>query len=290
MLTSPVCDEFIVAGDHTFHSVQWGGQGSPIICVHGMTANAFCFQALADNLAADHRVCAYDLRGRGDSDKPESGYSIPIHANDLAELIDELELDRPIVIGHSLGAFIAFYFAAHYPEKLSKLVLIDAVASPPWKTVEEQPAWLTTSINRLGTPVASFEEYKQRLKAAPYLGLYWNSYFDLYFEHDVRHRSDGSVVSKAYREGVLEDNKRQLSEGLPERQWKDVTVPTLLLRAGQGLFSDNDQLLPEEFVPAVQREIKNLRYVDFPNLNHYTIIFGVEDGPTKVMRTFIDKE
>jgi pimeloyl-ACP methyl ester carboxylesterase len=290
MLMRPVRDEFIVAGDHTFHSVQWGGQGSPIICVHGMTANAFCFQALADNLAADHRVCAYDLRGRGDSDKPESGYSIPIHANDLAELIDELELDCPIVFGHSLGAFIAFYFAAHYPEKLSKLVLIDAVASPPWKTVEEQPAWLTNSINRLGTPVTSFEEYKQRLKAAPYLGPYWNSYFDLYFEHDVRHKSDGSVVSKAYREGVLEDNKRQLSEGLPERQWKDVTVPTLLLRAGQGLFSDNDQLLPEEFVPTVQREIKNLRYADFPNLNHYTIIFGLDDGSTKVIRAFIDKE
>ena len=89
---------------------------------------------------------------------------------------------------------------------------------------------------------------------------------------------------------MLEDNKRQLSEGLPERQWKDVAVPTLLLRAGQGLFSDNDQLLPEEFVPAIQREIKNLRYVDFPNLNHYTIIFGVDDGPTKVMRAFVDKE
>src|SRR5258708_17658284 len=123
---------------------------------------------------------------------------------------------------------------------------MDGVGSPAGKKVEDQPACHTNSINRLGTPVASFEEYKQRLKAAPYLGPYWNSYFDLYFEHDVRHRSDGSVVSKAYREGVLEDNKRQLSEGLPERQWKHVTVPTLLLLAVQGLFSETDQLLPEE--------------------------------------------
>ena len=290
MLMNPVHDEFIVAGDITLHYIQWGRQGPPIICVHGLTANAFCFQALADYLAVDHRVFAYDLRGRGDSDKPESGYSIPHHADDLAELIDELGLDRPVVVGHSLGAFTAFYFAAHYPEKLSKLVLIDAVASPPWKTVEEQPAWLTTSINRLGTPVASFEEYKQRLKAAPYLGLHWNSYFDLYFEHDVRHRSDGSVVSKAYREGVLEDDKKQLSEGLPEGQWKYVTVPTLLIRAGQGLFSDNDQVLSNESVPAIQREVKNFRYVNFPNLNHYTIIFGVDDGPAKEIRDFVDKE
>src|SRR5436305_6843132 len=158
MPMSPARDEYIIAGDLTFHCLQWGERGSPIICVHGLTANAFCFQALADNLASDHRVFAYDLRGRGDSDKPESGYSIPIHAADLAELIDALELDRPVVIGHSLGAMIALDFAAHYPQKLSKLVLIDAGGELPWQTAQEQPLWLTISISRLGTHVASFEE------------------------------------------------------------------------------------------------------------------------------------
>src|SRR5260370_39720302 len=126
MLTKPVRDEFVRAGDLTFHYLQWGEQGSPIICAHGITANAFCFQALADELSSTHRVFAYDLRGRGDSDKPESGYSLSIHANDLAEIIDALELDRPVIMGHSLGAMIALYFAAHHPENLSKLVLIDA--------------------------------------------------------------------------------------------------------------------------------------------------------------------
>jgi len=288
MLMNPVRDEFIVARDLTFHYLQWGEQGTPVIFVHGLTANAFCFQAFADDLARDHRVFAYDLRGRGDSDKPERGYSIPIHAADLAELIDELGLDRPVVAGHSLGGFIALYFAAYYPQKLSKLVLIDAGASPPWKTIEEQPTWLNTSINRLGTVVPSFEEYVQRLKTAPFMGPYWNRYFDLYFEHDVRRGNDGAVVSKNYREGVLEDNKHQLSEYLPKEQWKDVTVPTLFMRAGQGLFSDNDQLLSEEYAASLQREIKNCRYVNFPGLNHYTIVFGVDDGPARVIRDFID--
>src|SRR2546425_3547619 len=218
MPMSPVCDEFIIAGDLTFHYVQWGEQGTPIIFVHGLTANTFCFQAFADELARDHRVFAYDLRGRGDSDKPESGYSVPIHATDLAELIDELGLDRPVIVGHSLGALIGLYFAKQYRENLSKLVLIDAGAPLPWKTTEEQPAWLTASINRLGIPVPSFEEYKQRLKATPFLGPYWNSYIDLYFKHDVRHQSDGSVVAKAYREGILEEGKRGL-ENHPEQQW-----------------------------------------------------------------------
>src|SRR5438445_255966 len=94
MLTKPVRDEFVRAGDLTFHYLQWGEQGSPIIFAHGITANAFGFQAYADDLARDHRVFAYDQRGRGDSDKPESGYSIPTHAADLARLIDALELDQ----------------------------------------------------------------------------------------------------------------------------------------------------------------------------------------------------
>jgi pimeloyl-ACP methyl ester carboxylesterase len=290
MSIKPVLDEYIIAGDLTFHYLQWGAQGSPIIFIHGLTANAFCFQAFADDLASNHRVFAYDLRGRGDSDKPEKGYSIPIHATDLAELIDELELDRPIVAGHSLGALIGLYFAAHYPEKLTKLILIDAGAPFEWKTPEEQPAWLTASINRLGTPTPSFEEYKQRLKATPFLGPYWNSYIDLYFEHDVRNQSDGLVVAKAYREGILEEGKYNLYEYKPEELWRDVTVPTLLLRAGQGLFTDSDQLLSEKAAAAIQDGIKNCRYVNFPKLNHYTIAFGIESGPSTEIRDFIEKE
>jgi pimeloyl-ACP methyl ester carboxylesterase len=288
MPTKPVCDEYIIADDITLHYVQWGEQGPPIVCIHGLTANAFCFQAYADELAADHCVIAYDLRGRGDSDKLEEGYSIPIHAADLNGLIDELGLERPILIGHSLGACIALYFAAHYPDKLCKLVLVDAGAAFPWQTPEEQPAWLTASISRLGVPVASYNEYIQRLKMAPFLGPYWNEYTDIYFEHDVYTNSDGTVASKAYREGVIEEGQR-FNEVKPEELWGKVQVPTLLLRAGQGLFTDNDQLLSEQAAANVQQGIRDCRFVDFPTLNHYTILFGVERGPIEAICTFVEE-
>jgi pimeloyl-ACP methyl ester carboxylesterase len=286
MPTKPVLEDFITTDAITFHYVKWGIQGPPIVCVHGLTANAFFFQAVADDLARDHQVYAYDLRGRGDSDKPEQGYSVPIHAEDLAQLIDAWGLERPIIIGHSLGALIALYFAAHYPTKLSKLILVDAGAPLPWNTPEEQPAWLTASISRLGNSVPSFEEYVQRLKLAPFLGPYWNEYTDIYFEHDVKRSSDGSVASKCYREGVIEEGLRY-SEARPEEQWANVQVPTLLLRAGQGMFSDNDQLLPEAAAAAAHRSIKDCRFVNYPTLNHYTILFGVESGPVQEMLSFI---
>ncbi len=103
-----------------------------------------------------------------------------------------------------------------------------------------------------------------------------------------RHR-DGSVASKCYREAAFED-LLYLEQYDAEHEWANVQVPTLLLRAGQGLFSDNDQLLPEESAVALQHEIKNSRYVNFPALNHYTILFGVDDGPAKEIRDFVDKE
>ncbi len=288
MSIQPVRDEFVIADDITLHYVQWGTKGTPIICTHGMTANAMYFQALADALAQDHRVIAYDVRGRGDSDKPEDGYSTPIYAADLAALIDELDLERPIVLGHSLGAFISLYFAAHYPTKLSKLILIDAGAPLPWKTFDAQPAWLKASISRIGTPVPSFEEYTDRLKAAPFLGPYWNGYLDTYFQHDVITNNDGSVVSKVYRQALFEEAEHA-NEARPEEQWAHVTVPTLLLRAGLGLLSDNDQLLSETDAQAIQQGIQNCRYVNFPTLNHYTIALGTEPGPALAIHAFVDE-
>ena len=143
-------------------------------------------------------------------------------------------------------------------------------------------------MGRLSVPVPSFEEYKQRLKVASFLGPYWNQYLDTYFEHDVIRRDDGSVVAKTYRDGAFEDLE-DLEERKFEPLWARVQVPTLLLRAGQVVLVDNDQLLPEESAAAIQRTIKDCRYVNFPTLNHYTIIFGVENGPVEEIRQFVDK-
>lgn len=287
MSIQPASDTFTAAGAIRFHAVQWGEQGAPVICVHGITANAFCFQALADHLAVDHRIFAYDLRGRGDSDRPARGYGVLTHADDLAALIEALGLERPVVIGHSLGAFIALAFAAHHPTSLSKLVLIDGGVPLPWESAAEQPAWLTAAISRLGTPVPSFELYTQRLKAAPFLGPYWNAYLALYYEHDVRHQPDGSVVAKCYREACLEDEQSLHAEGIPESFWAQVRVPTLLLRAGLGLVANDDQMMPAAVAALAQRTIADCRLVDFPTLNHYSILFGTEPGPFEAIRAFL---
>ncbi len=287
MPIKPINDEYIIAGEMTLHYVQWGAEGTPVVCVHGLTANAFCFQALADALAPDHRVFAYDLRGRGDSDKPEDDYSIPTHALDLLELLDGLGLEKPVIVGHSLGASIALYFAAHYPDRLSKLVLMDGGAPLPWKKPEEAPQWLINSMARLGTPAPSYKAYVAQLQALPFLGPYWNEYAEIYIKNDVRPENNGSVVAKADVQAILEEGKR-LPEGLPEEQWAKVRVPTLLLRAGQKLINEGDQILSEAMAEQAQQSIPDCQLVQYPNLNHYTILFAIEPGPLQAIREFID--
>lgn len=286
MPVEPLKNGLITCDEVNLHYVEWGQEENPIIFIHGLTANAFCFQSFADILSPAYRVIAYDLRGRGDSDKPASGYSVPIHTRDLAALIDALQLERPIIIGHSLGALIALYFAAHYPDKLSKLVLIDAGAPLPWNNTDGAPAWLSAAIARLGTSFPSYQDFLDRMKQAPYLGHNWNPYIDIYFEHDIRIEANGSVRSKAFAQGILEEGANY-PQAQPEAQWSSVQAPTLLLRAGQGLFSENDQLLSEADADQIHHAIPNCRYINYPNLNHYTIVFGVDPAPALAIQHFL---
>src|SRR5512135_3091750 len=103
----------------------WQGKGKQILCVHGIAANCRFWDCLASALSPHHRIIAMDLRGRGLSDKPRTGYSIECHCKDIAALMDDQGLKRPVLMGHSLGAFISLAFAAWYPERVDRLILAD---------------------------------------------------------------------------------------------------------------------------------------------------------------------
>jgi pimeloyl-ACP methyl ester carboxylesterase len=104
---------------------EWPGRGPAVVAIHGLTANHTCWASVADALAPDVRLAAYDLRGRGESDKPATGYSLATHGEDLAGLLDHFGLKRAIVIGHSLGAHIALRFAVTQPRRVARLILVD---------------------------------------------------------------------------------------------------------------------------------------------------------------------
>jgi pimeloyl-ACP methyl ester carboxylesterase len=110
------------------------GRGvKPVVLAHGITDNGLCWSGVAAAMEADYDLVAVDARGHGLSDRPESGYGVSDHARDLAGLIRDLALERPALMGHSMGADSVAVLAADYPELVGCLILED----PPWRADDQ---------------------------------------------------------------------------------------------------------------------------------------------------------
>jgi pimeloyl-ACP methyl ester carboxylesterase len=110
------------------------GSGSPtFVFVHGWTCDRSFFAPQADYFARKHRVVSLDLRGHGQSDKPQGAYPISAYTDDIANLIDTLKLGRVIAVGHSMGGITVLELGASYPEKVAGIVMVDPapLAFPP---------------------------------------------------------------------------------------------------------------------------------------------------------------
>jgi N-formylmaleamate deformylase len=117
--------EYVAVGDLRLHYTRTGGPGPVVVMAHGITDNGLCWSRVARRLEATHDVIMYDARGHGLSDAPADGYSYDDHSRDLAGFIAALDLDRPVVLGHSMGAGTALLAAAHYPDRVGAIILED---------------------------------------------------------------------------------------------------------------------------------------------------------------------
>ena len=262
----------------------WEGKGKQILCIHGITANCRFWDCLASALASHHRVIAMDLRGRGLSDKPPTGYSIEHHCKDVLALMNDQGLERPVLMGHSLGAFISLVFAAQNPQRVDRLILVDGGG----KLSETQMAKVFTgikpSLDRLGQVFSSLEAYLSQMKQAPYLQP-WNSYMETYFRYEVEN-VEGGVRSRVHPKHI-EEEARNLGKVDSSQFYTKVTSPTLILRATKGMLAEDDLVLPEDVADRMVREIPNARKVDLEGTNHYSILFQTNKKRDQTILKFL---
>lgn len=114
----------------TIHYARKGeGIQPPVVFLHGYLDSWRSFAGLFEVLAQNCRVVAPDMRGHGDSDKPECCYGMEDYARDLLLLLDALGVDKVALVGHSMGSFIAQLFAARFPDRVGRLILISSAPS-----------------------------------------------------------------------------------------------------------------------------------------------------------------
>jgi pimeloyl-ACP methyl ester carboxylesterase len=126
------------------------GTGEPeLLFVHGWCCDHTAFQPQIDHFATTHTVTALDLRGCGQSDRPEEGYAIRDFADDLAGLCEEVGIEKPVVVGHSLGGIIGLELAARHPKVPRALVLVDPT---PIDSLPENAKFFSSATEQLAAP------------------------------------------------------------------------------------------------------------------------------------------
>jgi len=120
-----IIDQFATVNGVKLHYLT-AGNGSPVILLHGYAQNSHMWRPLMKELAKAHLVVAPDLRGFGDSAKPDSGYDKRSMAQDVHALAQSLGIRKAGVAGHDIGLMVAYAYAAQYPTEVDRLALMDA--------------------------------------------------------------------------------------------------------------------------------------------------------------------
>lgn len=256
---------------------QWGSPDAPpertFLLVHGITANLQWWKTLAQKLLAASpapmRIIAPDLRGRGNSAKPEEPYSVSVNAADLLGLLNVLNIQAPInYVGHSLGAHIGTIFASSYPERVRRLVLIDGGAVLPRDVGQS----IAPALRRLGQVYPSFADYTAPLKASGVIPG-WDSEVDRIYQYDCQ-PTEGGVVSKVSKAGI---DQELVHIGTfyktVESFYPKIKAPTLIVRAPEPVAEGlNPFLLPESLAVMTTTIAGGAKVVEVPGTNHYTVL------------------
>jgi pimeloyl-ACP methyl ester carboxylesterase len=270
-------------------TISWGDPSAPntALLVHGLTGRAEAFRAIVEELEAEGlagwRFLAVDLRGRGETGRIDGTAGIPAHTADLVAFMDRDGLDRVVYVGHSLGAMIGVYLAAHHPGRVSRLVLIDGGSD----VTDEVDDLLWPVVERIEQTYPSREGYVEYLKTLPVFEERWDQNLERYFAGDVR-PEDGGWRHHADLETVLDD--REKMHGFPLSElWPRIGCPTLVLLSTVGLASPNEGfILPPQDARRMQETIPDCALVEVEDTNHYDILYSAPKTTVGAIRDFLD--
>jgi pimeloyl-ACP methyl ester carboxylesterase len=261
----------------------WGTGRQVAVALHGITASGMSWQAVARQMPPGWTLAAPDLRGRGHSAHLPGPYGLERHAADVAAVLRHFG-GRPVLAGHSMGAFVALLAYDAHPNLARRLVLVDGglpLLIPDGIDPEALlEAALAPAMARLRQTFPDIEAYLDYWRAHPALADHWTADLEAYCRYDLTGEV-GSLRSRVVEDAVRTDNRDQVVG----KQFADalgrLAKPTPLLTAPAGFSGAPPGLYPPEFIVEWQERVPELRPQLVPDTNHYTILFG-RQGATAI--------
>jgi pimeloyl-ACP methyl ester carboxylesterase len=265
----------------TIH-VRVGGKGPAVVMLHGFGDTGDMWAPLAAALAKDYTVIAPDLRGMGLSSYPDTGYDKKTQAQDIARVMDKLNVQKADLVTHDIGNMVGYALAAQYPDRITRWAVIDAPLPGigPWDEILKSP--MLWHFNFRGPDVDRLVKGRERI----YLDRFWNElsanpkaideatrrhYARIYARPGAMHAAFNQFA--AFSQDAS-DNKAFASKG-------KLTMPILAL-GGEKSFGEQQA--------AIMREVgTNVESGIIANSGHW-IMEEQPDATVKAVRAFLDKK
>ena len=256
----------------------WGTGKRVAVAVHGITASGMSWQAVARHMPSDWTLAAPDLRGRGHSRDLPGPFGLDGHARDVVAVLRHFG-GRPVLAGHSMGAYVALLARDAHPELVRRLVLVDGGLPLPVPDGTDLDALLDASlgpaIERLGRTFPSTEAYLDFWRAHPALAAHWTPDVEAYARYDLT-GEPGQLRPRPVGDAVRTDGRDVLAEKPFADALQRLTRPTPLLTAPAGMFGAPPPVIPHDVVQKWQERVPVLRPQVVPGMNHYTLLFDRE--------------
>ena len=258
-------------------SPEYVRQGSDavdaVLLIHGVTASHLSWPFVAERLP-QARVIAPDLRGRGRSNVLEGPAGLDAHARDLVAVLDALGVERAVVVGHSMGAFVALVLGDLFPERVSRVVLVDGglpLDLPAGLSADEViKLVLGPTADRLAMRFASTDAYLDFWRAHPAFRRDWTPQLEAYLAYDLVGEEPDLRPATSYAT-LEEDSVDQNTGSAIVDALARLRRPTLLLTAERGLLDQLPALYAQDRIPRLLHAYPDLVHIAVPDVNHYTI-------------------
>jgi len=285
--------DFVKVNGIRLHYLDWGGDGPVLLFLAGLGNSAHIYDKFAPRFINKFHVIGLTRRGHGDSDYPEIGYDVETLTEDVRQFMDSLEIHRAILAGHSMAHIELSHFAALYPERVLKLIYLDAAydrTSSAFKTMLQKNPLRNIQIPGMYDDYTSIDEYIASIKK------YYPTYADIWSEviveeilHAVKTSPEGRIVDKM-SEGISKALRNALNSYTPEDSKIRAPILSIYALNGGDYYAPLDSMTKEqrdaviEFFdstrPALQREMiaqfrRNVplaRVVEIPHGHHYCFI------------------